>query len=65
MSIGDAIRITTEFGKDYYENKAISGLIGIATLVCDGVNGQEVGVLLSNGVEFQCCSPWVWLEVLG
>ena len=61
MNVGDAIRITTEFGKYYYQNKDISGLIGLITHVADG----DVAVLLSNGVEFQCCSPWVWLEVLG
>ena len=62
MNVGDAIRITTEFGKYYYQNKDISGMIGLITYVDET---SDVAVLLSNGVEFQCCSPWVWLEVIG
>ncbi len=63
MKAGDLVKITKEFGKYYYQNKDISGMIGLITYV-DETSDFGLHVLLSNGVEFQCCSPHVWIEVI-
>ena len=66
MEVGDAVRVTTEFGK-YYTGRGsgtieIAGMIGLITDVMG--EGATVWLLLSNGMTVAIHHAHVWLEVL-
>ena len=66
MKIGDAVRITTEFGKYWYYNADVSGMFGILLRINRGTvhNSGAATVWLSNGQTCRIYAPYVWLEVV-
>ena len=65
MKTGDPIRITTEFGKYYWLNRDISGMVGILLRLNRGkIKGNTATVWLSNGQTCEIDAPHAWLEVI-
>ena len=70
MEVGDAVKMTTEFGKYWHGSPrsatGITSVIDIAGLVglVIEVDGQSVTLLLSNGMTALIHHAHAWLEVL-
>ena len=61
MKAGDLIRVTKEYGKYWYMNTDISGMIGTILRI----NKHACEILLSDGVICTMHSnPDAWLEVI-
>ena len=62
MKVGDAVRITTEFGQYWHYTVEISGMVGI--LLRRDWGNDQAEVWLSNGQTCKISCPHVWLEVI-
>jgi len=62
VKVGDAVRITTEFGQYWHYTVEISGMVGI--LLRRDWGNDQAEVWLSNGQTCKISSPHIWLEVL-
>jgi len=62
VKVGDAVRITTEFGQYWHYTVGISGMVGI--LLRRDWGNDQAEVWLSNGQTCKISSPHIWLEVL-
>ena len=62
MKVGDAVRITTEFGQYWHYTVEISGMLGI--LLRRDWGNDQAEVYLSNGQTCLISSPHAWLEVI-
>ena len=65
MNVGDAVKMTTEFGKYWYGSpRSVIDIAGMIGLIIE-VRGESVILLLSNGMTAPIHHAHAWLEVLG
>ena len=62
MNVGDLVRVTKEFGKYWYMNEDISGMVG--TITRTNKSHSQVEIFLANGKLCMITSAHAWLEVL-
>lgn len=62
MKVGDAVKVTMEFGKYFHEGVDVSGMCGIILRLFE--KDDVADVLLSCGCVWPLMNANAWLEVI-
>ena len=62
MKVGDAVRVTMEFGKYYHKEVDVSGMYGIILSLFK--EDDTADVLMSCGCVWPLMNAHAWLEVI-
>ena len=62
MKVGDAVRVTMEFGKYFHKGVDVAGMCGIILELMD--HDDTAYVLLSCGSIWPLMNSHAWLEVI-
>ena len=62
MKVGDLVRVTTEFGNYYHNDRNVAGMVGVILEHMD--HDDTAYVLLSCGCVWPLMNSHVWLEII-